>query len=449
MTIIVIFISLIIFAIISYKRLSFGLAIIALLLPSYLIRFKIGFVPFTFLEGMILTLFLVWIVKKISHQKLLASLKEIFYKLKGSKFFLPILIFLLASIVSIFISPNQIAALGIWKAYFLEPLILFVVLIDAIKEKKEINLILGSLGLSGIFVSAFAIFQYFTGSAVPPSYWQEKRVTSVYGYPAALGLYVTPILAIFLGIIIEKIKNQKSCLPSLPQAGRQAKIKITIQNLKFNLLFVAIFCVTMILALTLSQTQGAWVGVLAALFFMLMFTKYRRWVILSTIIIIFLIFLIPQTRDYVLPILTFNDVSGDVRLALWQGTWKMIKANPIFGAGLAGFPVLYEQYKEAKHVEFLPYPHNIIFNFWVEVGLLGLIAFLWLVINFFRQGVKTNSRLKTQDSKLIIPLLGSMISILIYGLVDVPYFKNDLSCLFWIQIALIIIIATTNNQKEV
>jgi putative inorganic carbon (HCO3(-)) transporter len=434
---ILIAILLIIFAIISFKRLNFGLSIIALLLPSYLVRFKIGFVPFTLLEGMILVLFLVWLTKKISNQKLRASLKEIFYKLRESKFFLPILFFLLASIISIFISPNKIAALGIWKAYFLEPIILLFIFIDVIKEKKEKDRILWSLGFSATIVSAIAIFQYFTGWNVPQNYWQDRRVTSVYGYPAALGLYVTPLLTIFLGMIIEKLKTQSSSWRT-----------------KLKFLAIVTICLVMGLALIFSQTQGAWVGIVAALFFMLIFTKYRRWMIFATIILVFLIFLIPQTRDYISPILTFKDVSGDVRLTLWQGTWKMIKANPIFGAGLSGFPVLYEQYKEAKHVEFLPYPHNIIFNFWVEIGLVGLIAFIWLVINFFRQGFKTNLKLKTQGpwlkahgSELVIPLLASMISILIYGLVDVPYFKNDLSYLFWILISLMIC-SFNKNQKS-
>lgn len=186
----------------------------------------------------------------------------------------------------------------------------------------------------------------------------------------------------------------------------------------------------------MAKTEGAVISVLVATFFILMFTKYRKFIIISTLIIILLIFLIPQTRDYIVTLITFKDVSGDVRIALWQGTLRLIKNHPIFGAGLAGFPELYKQYKEAKHVEISLYPHNIFLNFWVETGILGLISLIWIIVNYFREGFRKYS-LRTKHYSLI--LLAVMICILVYGLVDAPYFKNDLSCLFWIWIGLMVV----------
>jgi O-antigen ligase len=376
---------------------------------------------------MILILFLIWVIKEIHNKNLLKIIKE----LPQNKFFIPVILLVIAATISVFIAPAQKPALGIWKAYFIEPLLLFLVFIHNIKTKSQVNKIIWSLGLSAVIISLIAIAQYVSNVGIPESYNLPniKRATSVYGYPSAVGLFLAPILTLFIGIIIEKfrIKNKKS--------------KLDAQNIFINSKYFVIGIIIMLLLITaiiLAKTEGAIIAVLVSTFFVLMFTKYRRLVIAGTLIAILMIFLIPQTRGYVVTLLTFRDVSGDVRIALWQGTLRLIKNHPVFGAGLAGFPELYKQYKEAKHIEISLYPHNIFLNFWVETGILGLISLLWIIVNFFRKGFK-NLSYKLQTTNYSLSLIAVMICILIYGLVDAPYFKNDLSCLFWIWIGLIIV----------
>jgi len=79
-------------------------------------------------------------------------------------------------------------------------------------------------------------------------------------------------------------------------------------------------------------------------------------------------------------------------------------------------------------------PHNIILNFWLEIGLLGLVAFGMIFAKFFKQ---TKVKLLQQKSWLTLGIAAAMITILVHGLIDVPYFKNDLAILFWIIIGLL------------
>ena len=74
-------------------------------------------------------------------------------------------------------------------------------------------------------------------------------------------------------------------------------------------------------------------------------------------------------------------------------------------------------------MEVFQYPHNILLNIWSETGLLGLIAFSCILITWVRRG----SGPRTTD--LILPILTAL---LVHGLVDVPYFKNDLAVAFWL-----------------
>jgi hypothetical protein len=66
----------------------------------------------------------------------------------------------------------------------------------------------------------------------------------------------------------------------------------------------------------------------------------------------------------------------------------------------------------------------------LETGLLGLIGLLWLIINAIKKGIQNLDAQKTI-------VLAGLATIIIFGFVDTPYFKNDLSVLFWLVIAAI------------
>ena len=429
MEILLITISLVIFFLICLFRLDLGLTVLAMLLPAYVVRFKVGFLPLTFLEGAILVIFLVWLIRNIHQRSLISNIQSLTSKLKESKFFIPILLFFLAALISVFVSPNLKSALGIWKAYFAEPILLFLIFVSTIKTKRQLRLILYGLGISALWVSLIAIYQKFTGWAIPDPLWkaeETRRVTSIYGYPNALGLYLGPIIILHLGMLVSNFKT---------------RLSIIIYQLSV--------IIVSSLAVIFAVSQGAWVGIIAGLLFLGLISRHKKIVLIGFAILVILIFSIPLFRNYVLPQITFKTSSGDVRLALWQGTLRLLKAHPIFGAGLAGFQTKYAQYKLARHVELLVYPHNIIFNFWTETGLLGLIVFIWLMVRFFKTGFASlKSKSMNKEYKVLsVSLMAAMICLLIHGLVDVPYFKNDLSALFWILLGLLII-PNLKNQKS-
>jgi O-antigen ligase len=141
-------------------------------------------------------------------------------------------------------------------------------------------------------------------------------------------------------------------------------------------------------------------------------------------------------RIYLIKEITFKGDSGSVRLTIWKEALEMLKTRPILGAGLAGYQTAVAPFHKAKYIEIYLYPHNIFLNFWSETGLLGLLALLWLIGVFFWQGLRSPP---THYSLLTThyALLAAMLVILIHGLVDVPYFKNDLAVMFWILFGLV------------
>jgi O-antigen ligase len=126
-------------------------------------------------------------------------------------------------------------------------------------------------------------------------------------------------------------------------------------------------------------------------------------------------------------------------------TGSMLKDNLWLGAGLGGYQTTVAPYhwnvliftNEAgklyeQPVEIYLYPHNIFFNFWSELGFLGMIAMITLIfITFWQSFINW---WKTANDDLLIAGLALLV-LFIHGLVDVPFFKNDLAFLFFFVIA--------------
>jgi O-antigen ligase len=190
-------------------------------------------------------------------------------------------------------------------------------------------------------------------------------------------------------------------------------------------------------AVVLSGTRGALLGLLVGGLVLLWYSNRRFILTLLLLGALILVAVLPATREQLSSVLGGEDVSTDVRSVLWVGTARLLHANPIVGAGLAGFPLLYEDFKLAKHTELLLYPHTILFNIWVELGLAGVFVFLLIVIVFYLVAAD-GLRLETARP-MSVGLIAAMTTLLGHGLVDVPYFKNDLSVLFWLLAAFAVV----------
>ena len=130
---------------------------------------------------------------------------------------------------------------------------------------------------------------------------------------------------------------------------------------------------------------------------------------------------------------TFQAASGQSRLALYQCSMTLLKQNPILGTGLAGFGAAFESIRPEAYTEKLIYPHNIFLNFWTETGILGLLGVLWLCALVVRIAFEKNGG----ENFLRDACIAALLAMLVHGLVDVPYFKNDLAVLTWMILAML------------
>ena len=389
---------------ITYKKTPLALGILILLFPTYLIRTNIFGMPSTYLELSFLLIFITWIITRY-------KLSDIRYK--SLPLYLIILLFA-ACTISIFTSPSIIVALGIWKAYFIEPILLFFLIIQNVKTKNDKKIILWSLGLSTLPIALLSIFQKITGLGIAEPAWidsQQRRVTAFFTSPNAIGLYIAPIAVLYIGYIARELKNKK--------ITKQVIYKIDLVLLMLSAVFF-------------SKSQGAWIGIMAGVIVLACSRVQKKRVVAALSLFILLLFSFTLTQKF-LPIKNLSSPSANNRVFLWKMSLDFLGTSPknfLFGAGLYGFPKIHEQFRDPKITEPLIYPHNFFLNFWMDTGLLGIVSITVLLIIFFYRGLKKKNYL----------LLASMAALIAHGLIDVPYFKNDLSMLFWTLYSLMFVI---------
>lgn len=384
---------------------TYLISLIILLLPTYLVRFSVFGVPSTALEVLIYVVFLVGL-----YQAKKQSFRRISWQI-----WVPVTVLAIAAIISTFISPLRHEALGELKAFFIDPIMVVWLMYQFIK-KEDFPKIIWAFALSGLFVSIHAIVQRLTGNLTV-----DGRVVGIFGYsPNYLALYLSPIAILMAG---ESLTLQKKK-----------------HFLKFSL-WPELFFLVMLLGIYLSGSRGGLLAVAAGLGAFAIF-HYWGWIYqrFSAKIIIGILILAAFYTSWTLFKPNFNlagpaggrvVTSNNVRWQIWETSLEMIKSHPVLGVGLANYQNAFAELTKNR-INFPEYitpvalsSHNVFLMFYLTTGLLGILAFLGLIVIFFRNLFRAKSS--------YVPYLGAaMAAILIYGLIDTPYFKNDLSVMFWV-----------------
>lgn len=395
------------------------IGLIALSLPTYLIRFEIGGIPTTVLEVIIYVVFIYGLVNIAYCQWL---------KVK-KKFWLPIGVLLLSLILSFYIAPDKLAALGQIKAYFIDPLLILWLMICYLGIKDFIWIFYGLAG-SGLFVSIHTIVQKIIGNITP-----DGRVIGIFGYsPNYVALFLAPISVMLLCYILQfKLKNKSVNYWTLFKVATSVPVAIFLMAIYFS---------------------GSRSGLLAvaggvvfySILFFWDFIKKRAW--LKIAIGLLIIAAIIGSWFAFRPDFQASGgrvtSSNNLRWQIWQTSLELGAKHPVFGVGLANFQNSFDELTQNRgnYPEYITpqalTPHNIFLMFWLSLGLLGLAAFIWLLVIFYQTGLRN---LESFWSKI---LLSTMTVIILQGLVDTPYFKNDLAVLFWLIFAGVILL----NQEK-
>jgi len=397
------------------------IALTLLFAPTYAIKLDIFGLPANFLMLWVFSFGLFFLLYLFSKKQLPDFFT--FVKNLDKKVLILTGLFFLSSIVSLFIKGLDQKKLGQFLVLFLQPISLFFIAGFMFhKNPKAKPLLLNTcyllLGLMGLY----AIIQYFTLIGLPNAYWgnanEPKRALSFFIHPNFYALFSAPLLALLIPDLASEIKDKGLSLPTGKAGIGDSKLWAWIIGA---------------LGLLLSMSRAGWLGLAAAVLVHLIVAadkKIRKMIFAAVIIIVLLVVSIPVLRyRVILPL--YGEKSAVSRLSLWHTGITAIKESPIFGLGLTGFSQNWDRLnKDQGLTETHNFPHNIFLDLWVETGSIGLISLMGLIGLYIYRGLKNRRDLFALGVGLFL------ITLMLQGQIDNPYFKNDLAIVFWIVLAL-------------
>jgi putative inorganic carbon (hco3(-)) transporter len=309
----------------------------------------------------------------------------------------------------------------------LEPVLLLLLLLRWLTTERDLWRMTASWLIASALVSREGIEQYLYGQATVME--GVGRATAVYPSATAFGIYAGRALPLTLALAI--------FLPREWRLWRWA-------TLALGAVIAA--------GVVVSFTRGAWIGVFAAMLAVAVVTRHRLLLIGLGAAVLAGLAALPFIRvERITSMFDFNseDNTGVARAKIWTAAARIIRDNPLTGIGQDQFLYADPRYGVPQMRFFTTsHPHNWVLDFWLRLGIPGLLWMLAALFYFFRTVVGLcRRRAGTALGALALGLLASMVDFAVHGLLDMAYFTMDLALTFWLTIGLVAVMARFNPDE--
>ncbi len=333
-------------------------------------------------------------------------------------------------------------AWGIVKGWIVIPALWFVMLYKLTETKYDLMSSVYAYLISCLPLCVWAIWQFATGDFIT----LDGRASGPFVNANYLAMYLAPAVIVWWRLVVREV------------------VKGLVIG-RFLLWLSGALLYSFVLILT--QSYGALIGVFVALIFYLVmnFVLARKYdkrselrmlkplgyfvAVLSVIVAAASFLMFSGTEKWEMFTALSERSSSSVRLEVYEISWDFLQRNPLTGIGLGQFEAQYnlqapEILGHAPYEWVMIHPHNTYLAFWLNLGVLGLAGFLTLVVlsflSFMREEVLENKYFKLMGLSMLVVML-------IHGMIDTYFFKNDLAVLFWLVIAICLLPSLQNKIK--
>ena len=197
--------------------------------------------------------------------------------------------------------------------------------------------------------------------------------------------------------------------------------------------------------------KSGWVPSIAVIGVIIFFWKPRLGIVLALVSLIFL-------RNLPAQIISTDEYSYNTRIIAWEIIWQeIIKVNPLLGLGPANYYFYTPLYPILGYsVQFNS--HNNYVDIVAQVGLLGLLCFIWFAVEEGLLGLRLRIKATDGFSKAyVIGVLGGLAGTLVAGMFGdwiIPFVYNvgvrgfRTSVIAWMFLGGLIVIERINSKKN-
>ncbi len=363
-----------------------------------MVRWRYGPLPTTLLETLILItvagyVWLLWNERRLPSR---------------TPYDIPAALWLVAGVLGVIVAPDHRAALGTYRAYFLEAVALFYVAVDLLCTPEQLRKVFLVGSVSAVIYSIGQIVS-FVWVAAHHHLQLGDAPAFLNNTPNADAMYLEPILAFSIGFV------------AFPWSRRVRMIAAVVLGF-----------VLLAMILTLSRAGYLAMAALAVVVVVsLQRGRVRWWTAAGLVVAAAVVLEVPFINQRIAGI----NSSAALRESIFGQALKMLSQRPIFGAGIDGYPIRVAPFHPSTQTIEL-YPHDIWLTTWSEVGLLGLFVLAFLLFSLLWRAARALPNVSDVYKPIVWGCFGAFVLIFMHGFFDSPLWKNDLSAEFWLVAAI-------------
>ena len=255
---------------------------------------------------------------------------------------------------------------------------LYFAAVNLIKKEKDLISIVIPIIIVFVILSLQALFYYLKT--------KDTVIISTFGNPNFFSAYLVLILPLAILMGVYNLLRKNFFISSL----------------------IFILAIAVIYLLYILKCRGAWLALGVSFIFLivLLISKVskpeRRFPVFVLFMVLILLILgaisllliqkVPQIKTYVNRDIEVGTTG--IRIKIWQGTLRMIKGRPFLGWGMGTYPIVYPSFRVPEYflnpcsVNATDHAHNEILEMTSEIGIIGLVFFLWFMVAIFLRGMR-------------------------------------------------------------
>ena len=343
-----------------------------------------------------------------------------------------ILVFLFISVITVLYSPNMQGALSQAKGT-IEAVLLFIITLYSITRLEDVKRIVKYVIATAIFAASLGILQHFTGGFGWTG-WEFSRgyLGNFFGIGSSMvrlangGFYHFNALGQFLGLTVPLLVAMKQ------------SITIRYGRLAYNLL-----CLIGLSGLIFTYSRGA-LGSLIFSLLLIVLLKRKDKIVVGTIVFIFGTMIVLMALVVVLDNQSYLETfSVGLRFNIWK--YAMIEITQsipriLFGFGQGSFTIVtgkYAAFYNVGDVHTVWQAHNAYILLWFEMGLVGLLNYLYIIGTYFKKVLTFDVSGNIFVQEMFLGIFAGLMSFMVQSIVDHALMQSQFKMIIFLYLALI------------
>lgn len=313
---------------------------------------------------------------------------------------IPVLLLLSLIFLSLVYSPGREA--GFFNALRFVILLTFILyVINVVQKHRHAMYVLAGLVAVGTILAAYSIAEYMMNPqiAIENLLSAGAALTRV----SAGGLYHDP--------------NRFAAILFIP-AAVTAAVTFSKLNWKYRITAATLF-VILLGGVIASFSRSGLISVIVIVLITISLTKRWKLSLIIGVLGLAAVFVIPELRAalfttveriYEVAFGTSSDDSAGIRMMLAVAGMNMFFESYMLGVGFGGFPDRFTDYFTLQQSVGVNMPHNVTYKVMAELGLAGLLLFLYLFYCVIKTGYEAFKKSVAESQKVLyISLLSAFI----------------------------------------